>query len=153
MFLLAHWGVMEESVISALSDVPKFSLPCILASSLALNRRGPQGSFLPDFPFFDADELTLLPTASLIELAKRAIKGPKSWSASYHGMPKHIGYQQFFDPVIQPHFTGGSAKLLPGGRYTLENGTQLRCWSFPEGRMIWQHRPRDAESSYWIYDF
>lgn len=86
----------------------------------------------------------------LVELAKRAAKGPKSWSPSYHGPPTVLACQSIYAPIIQPHITGGNAKLLPGGRYVLENGTHLRCWNVPEARLIWQYHAQDNES---VFDF
>lgn len=96
------------------------------------------------------DELSTLSTNSLVELVKRAVKGPKSWSPSYHGSPTVLAYQGIYAPIIQPHITGGNAKLLPGERYVLENGTHLRCWNVPERRLVWQHHAQDDE---FIHDF
>jgi hypothetical protein len=86
-----------------------------------------------------------LTTTELINLAKRMVHGPQTWS---HLSPsRSVSRRHVLHPII--HIGAGcpywqnEAKLLPGGRYLLfRNHNSLECWNVAEERLIWIHQCR-----------
>ncbi|GLB36994.1 putative osmC-like protein [Lyophyllum shimeji] len=94
--------------------------------------------------------LESLPTTSLIELAKRALRGPRSWASS---PPQSLVINRRH--VLQLTSPGKPVfKLLPGGKYLMrKQSTSLECWSIQENRRIWQYNPSDASRPFKILRF
>ncbi|KAF7352317.1 hypothetical protein MVEN_01195400 [Mycena venus] len=123
---------------------------------------GPDDGYLKD----------LSPT-QLIELVKRIIRGPKSWSEQSESSSvkktvrravkilRKLARKSPVDAtlvesrriVLHPEIATGPAmrywhnkpKLLLGGNYVLfRNLSRLECWSVFEDRLVWKHKPSMA---------
>jgi hypothetical protein len=98
--------------------------------------------------FFDhppEQRLRDLTTTELINLAKRMVHGPQTWS---HLSPsRSVSHQHVLHPMIFIDavylYWRNEAKLLPGGKYVLfQNHKRLECWNVAEKRLIWIHQSR-----------
>ena len=80
-------------------------------------------------------------TAALIDLAKRTVHGPHSWSKSNRNKPIAAHRAVLHPNVDQPQeFRRDQVKLLPGGRFVLLfTSGLLRCWSVAEDKAIWEY--------------
>jgi hypothetical protein len=82
-------------------------------------------------------------TAELIDLAKRMVHGPQTWSPSHPSEPV-VARQEVIHAKIGPglDFWGkNDPKLLSGGQYILCNRQPaLDCWKVADGRLIWKHQ-------------
>ncbi|KAJ7473186.1 hypothetical protein B0H11DRAFT_2037543 [Mycena galericulata] len=88
-----------------------------------------------------------LATRELIELVKRLITGPETWSSTPDSQLKHVLAKKItLHPSI---FTGpgirdwqNQATLLPDGRHVLfGNWNTLECWSVEDDRLVWARSP------------
>lgn len=92
----------------------------------------------------------------LVDLAKRTIHGPISWSYWYPSPPVvarreilHLGLQRSAYPPPWPH----EIKLLPGGRYVLcQRDATLTCWNVHEKRYVWEYKGR-WDNPTWVLSF
>jgi hypothetical protein len=90
------------------------------------------------------------PTEALIELVKRAVRGPRSWRKSSNS-----------EPIITREITlntncqGWQAPaLLPGGRFVVFVGSgRLRCWSVLEDRLLWEYTGRPEWTAFSVKMF
>jgi hypothetical protein len=93
---------------------------------------------------------------ALINMAKRSIQGPASWSTS-GSTQSRIAHQIFLYPIFP--FNAGAVgddeidevMLLSGGQYVLFlHAERLRCWSVTDDQPIWdypaQRSPADVIS-------
>ncbi|KAF9460571.1 hypothetical protein BDZ94DRAFT_1311342 [Collybia nuda] len=82
-----------------------------------------------------------LPTRTLIDLAKRAILGPISWSphSPFHSKPV-VSHEIAlpFGTVLDAGVQFG-AYLVPGGNYVLVGSSRLQCWDLSTKRCLWTH--------------
>jgi hypothetical protein len=94
-------------------------------------------------------------TAELIDLAKRMVQGPQTWSRSHVSEPV-IARQEVIHPEIYVGpgglFWENDPKLLSGGQYLLFNSARvLECWKVAEDRLIWKHQSQWEFA--WVLDF
>ena len=94
-------------------------------------------------------DLEILSTSDIINLIKRLINGPKTWTSLQNSLGDAVAavYKEItLHPTIQ---TGpgivhqvNDVKLLPSGRYVLFNNLRtLECWRVDDGTLIWTHPP------------
>lgn len=75
----------------------------------------------------------------LIDLVKRIISGPETWS---FGLACQVSRRVVLHPgFLDGALTGASeAKLLPDGRYVLfKNRDRLECWDVVRDTLVWRH--------------
>ncbi|GLB43709.1 hypothetical protein LshimejAT787_1402210 [Lyophyllum shimeji] len=131
--------VLTVSLASRTLHALSMSKHVWLAQLLDLQHRG----FVDLLAGQRLDELS---TAELVDLAKRAVLGPETWSTS-NPSPPVIARQIFVKPNIR-HGPGileweNRPQLLPGGRFVLflQSG-DIECRSTFEDKLIWAYRPR-----------
>jgi hypothetical protein len=83
-------------------------------------------------------------TAALIDLAKRTVHGPHSWSKSERQKP-FAAHRVILNPPIDRVSSFSKpedqVKLLSGGRFVLfYAGGALKCWSVAEDKFLWEFR-------------
>ncbi|KAF9467178.1 hypothetical protein BDZ94DRAFT_58203 [Collybia nuda] len=92
----------------------------------------------------------------LVDLAKRTIHGPLSWSCWYPSPPVvarreilHLGIQRSAYPPPWPH----EIKLIPGGVYVLcQKDAILTCWNVHEKRSVWEYKGK-WDNPTWVLSF
>jgi len=94
--------------------------------------------------------LQSLSTSSLIELAKRALHGPRSWASSFPDIPvvnrRHV--------LHLPNVNNDMIRLLPGGKYIMrKQPTSLECWSIQDDERIWEYSPEGSWHHFKILRF
>jgi hypothetical protein len=98
----------------------------------------------------------MLPTAQLINLAKRAVQGPISWSPSYNSPPT-ILQRQILAVPHQPELRGMydvEHILLSGGQYILcRSSHALTCWNVKEKRQIWAYEDESRRPFVLVWRF
>ena len=88
----------------------------------------------------------MLSTDVLVELAKRIVHGPRSWSTSTHQSPNPVlACEIVLSPDLPPNSlrfgSEDEVKLLPGGQQVLfTNRGKLRCWSVVLDIFIWEYQ-------------
>ncbi|KAF8062315.1 hypothetical protein FPV67DRAFT_266612 [Lyophyllum atratum] len=103
-----------------------------------LHRRG----FIDLFPEQRLEDFS---TQKLLNLVKRAVHGPKTWSTP-GGSPPVVAREIVLKPNtrIGPGINTwyNEAQLLPGGQYILfQNGGGLECRTTTDDRLIWEYKP------------
>ncbi|KAF8070068.1 hypothetical protein FPV67DRAFT_999761 [Lyophyllum atratum] len=100
-----------------------------------------------DFP--NGDSLQSLSACSLVELAKRAIRGSQSWTPSSSQVPV-VSHRHVLDlPTTQDHVV----KLLAGGKHLMhKQPTNLACWSISQGRRIRKYQPSGEWQSFKVLE-
>ncbi|KAJ6563335.1 hypothetical protein DFH09DRAFT_1158964 [Mycena vulgaris] len=89
-------------------------------------------------------DLSELSTDELINLVKRLLYGPDTWTPSDGGFTPEVSKEITLHPTI-PNGPGvldweNEAKLFQSGRYVLFNNWRvLECWSVVEDRLVWKH--------------
>ncbi|RDB28273.1 hypothetical protein Hypma_001473 [Hypsizygus marmoreus] len=90
--------------------------------------------------------LSDLTAIELLELAKRIIGGPQSWSPS-HPLGPTISHQttlKFTRPWNTNMLIG--CKLLPGDRFLLyQNDITVQCWNLAKETLIWEYPLSDID--------
>ncbi|KAJ7154123.1 hypothetical protein C8R46DRAFT_1197113 [Mycena filopes] len=138
--LLLILAFCEISSILAMSESSRYfhRLACQksvwLAATTALARRG----------FVDERQgepmLHELSKDQLVEIAKRAVRGPRTWRREYGGPPvvsSKIILRSGTANLDCPEF---EVNLLPGGRYLFHLHGVLDCWSIHERKIIWTQK-------------
>ncbi|KAJ7669824.1 hypothetical protein DFH06DRAFT_156997 [Mycena polygramma] len=85
-----------------------------------------------------------LSTDQLIQIVKRLVNGPETWSPQSSGSMAEVQAKITLHPSIQTGldraYGGNVTKLLPSGRYVLFNTSlTLGCWNVAEDRLVWKH--------------
>ncbi|KAF7349488.1 hypothetical protein MSAN_01739100 [Mycena sanguinolenta] len=85
--------------------------------------------------------LETLSTAEMIEVVKRLMTGPQTWTPGEFDSVAEISRKITLHPAITLAGAGdNTAKLLGSGRYILfTNSFRLQCWSVAEDRLIWTY--------------
>lgn len=106
---------------------------------------------------FPGRRLTEHTTAELINLAKRAVCGPQSWSGTHLSGPcvsRQITLN--LGRVDSSNYVwGGPVKLLAGGQFILfQSSTALECRNIAENGIIWEYRCEwNTERYMWAMPF
>jgi hypothetical protein len=101
-----------------------------------------------------------LSTDALVDLAKRTVQGPRSWSVpTYQNPGPGIARQLLLNVNLQPKLPHlrlrliDEARLLPGGQLVLfTNQGRLRCCSVTRNTPIWEYRGHWT-SPFYVRDF
>jgi len=99
-----------------------------------------------------------LSTDALVDLAKRTVQGPRSWSVpTYQDPSSGIARQLVLNANLQPKLPHlrliDEARLLPGGQLVLfANQGRLRCCRVTRNAPIWEYRGHWT-SPYYVRDF
>ncbi|KAJ7463287.1 hypothetical protein FB451DRAFT_1266059 [Mycena latifolia] len=89
-------------------------------------------------------DLRDLSTEELINLVKRLLTGPETWTPSRSHFTPEASKRIILHPTIPrgqgiPSFRK-EAKLVCGGRYVLfSNWRALECWSVAKDQLVWKH--------------
>ncbi|KAJ7758738.1 hypothetical protein B0H16DRAFT_1535454 [Mycena metata] len=98
---------------------------------------------LPEILIPNLDEAS---TTDLIDLVKRMLTGPETWSPTSSGFTPEVSKRIPLHPTIR-HRTGSlsqenEAQLSPSGRFVLfKNWRTLECWDVAADVLIWTHVP------------
>ncbi|KAJ7717131.1 hypothetical protein B0H16DRAFT_1898046 [Mycena metata] len=98
---------------------------------------------LPEILIPNLDEAS---TTDLIDLVKRMLTGPETWSPTSSGFTPEVSKRIPLHPTIR-HKTGSlsqenEAQLSPSGRFVLfKNWRTLECWDVAADVLIWTHVP------------
>ncbi|KAJ6609020.1 hypothetical protein B0H10DRAFT_511334 [Mycena sp. CBHHK59/15] len=94
---------------------------------------------------FQYSEITNCSTAELIQMAKRLVTGPETWSR------RTVTPAVWREISLKPTSIGGgtnpteySIRLLPGGRHVMveDHNGGFECWSVETGSLVWTHAGR-----------
>ncbi|KAF7294088.1 Cytochrome P450 [Mycena kentingensis (nom. inval.)] len=109
------------------------STSCWLRIVRNLQRRG----------FLDQrEDISTLPASSLVELVKRTVLGPPSWTSPDSGEQPTTRIQK--QTIIPVASSWCKTQILPGGAYVLvTSGSELSCWNILTARCVWQLTPGD----------
>ena len=84
------------------------------------------------------ERLEALSSAQLIDLAKRAVEGPISWSSSFDACPVILHRQ-----TLQLNVAAEEPSLLLGGRYLLcQTPVTVMCWELEEKKLVWTYNDK-----------
>ncbi|KAF7349492.1 hypothetical protein MSAN_01739500 [Mycena sanguinolenta] len=85
--------------------------------------------------------LEMLSTAEMIEVVKRLLIEPQTWSPTEHNSVAEISRTITLHPKITTeHSYWNVPELLRSGRYVLFiNSYRLKCWSAVDDRLVWTH--------------
>ncbi|KAG5638215.1 hypothetical protein H0H81_001216 [Sphagnurus paluster] len=97
----------------------------------------------------EEEPLESLSTPALVDLAKVAVRGPRSWDSGSTTTIKrqyHIHIPDLAEGA--GHHKHRNVKLVAGGQYLLSLGfNTLSCWSVAKDRKIWEYTFPDGYSS------
>ncbi|KAJ6476855.1 hypothetical protein C8R45DRAFT_1216698 [Mycena sanguinolenta] len=84
--------------------------------------------------------LETLSTAEMIEIVKRLLIGPQTWSPENPNAVAEISRKITLHPDITMNSTADVVKLLQSGRYVLfTNSFELKCWSVADDSLVWRY--------------
>ncbi|KAJ6531996.1 hypothetical protein B0H19DRAFT_464229 [Mycena capillaripes] len=99
-----------------------------------------------------------LSTEELINLVKRILTGPETWSLQQNGcVNPQIAKQILLHPTVTrgrlPNQNLTDYKLVCGGRYCLYNSNNIiECWDVAEDILLWTHE-QAARGDTTVFDF
>lgn len=101
---------------------------------------------------FPGQRLQDLPVTALVDLAKRTVQGPRSWTSSGLTVARLITLNTGVS--LTPGSQHLKANLLSGGRFVLfTNMRQLRCWSVAEDKLVWEYEGDWGSSTAYVDEF
>lgn len=88
--------------------------------------------------------INTLSTQSLVDLAKRTILGPKSWSRLSPSYSKPVISRELTLRLDTPLDIGEDygAYVVPGGEYIILGISKLQCWKLSTNQHLWTHEPQ-----------